>query len=52
MDERDQLVEGALVALSPFDQQPGDVRRGFGNVAILVLSQVLSHEAHGVTEGH
>jgi hypothetical protein len=25
MDERDQSVEGALVALAPFEQQSGDV---------------------------
>ena len=35
MDERDQSLEGALVALSPFEEQPGDVRVGIRNPGIL-----------------
>ena len=35
MDERDQLLEGALVALSPSEQQSGDLRVVVGNPGIL-----------------
>jgi hypothetical protein len=35
MDERDQSVQRALVALSPLEQQSGDLRVVFGNPAIL-----------------
>jgi len=35
MDERDQALEGTLVAPAPFEQQRGDFRRVFRNPAIL-----------------
>jgi hypothetical protein len=35
MHQRDQLLEGTLVAPSPFEQEPGDFRRVFSNPAIL-----------------
>ena len=35
VDERDQSLEGALVAPTPFEQQPGDPRVGIRNPAIL-----------------
>jgi len=35
VDERDQLIEGALVALSPSEQQSGDLRVVVSNPAIL-----------------
>jgi len=35
VDERDQLLEGALVALSPFEEQSGDLRVVVGNPRIL-----------------
>jgi len=41
VDERDQLLEGALVALSPLEQQPGDLRVLVSNPAILGPFEVL-----------
>ena len=35
MDERDQPLEGFLLALSPFEKQPGDLRRMVDDAAIL-----------------
>jgi hypothetical protein len=35
VDERDQLLEGAPVALSPSEQQSGDLRVVVSNPAIL-----------------
>jgi hypothetical protein len=35
MDERNQVREGSLVALSPFEEQPGDLRVVISNPAIL-----------------
>jgi hypothetical protein len=35
VDERDQLLEGTLVALSPFEQSSGDLRVVVSNPAIL-----------------
>lgn len=35
MDERNQSLEGTLVALPPFEKQPGDLRGVVGNAAIL-----------------
>jgi len=41
VDERNQLLEGALVALSPFEEQSGDLRVGVGNPRILASIQLL-----------
>jgi hypothetical protein len=35
MDERDQLLEGALVAVSPLEQESGDLRVVMSNLGIL-----------------
>jgi hypothetical protein len=35
MDKRDQSLEGALVAVGPFEEQCGDLRVGISNPAIL-----------------
>jgi hypothetical protein len=35
VNEWDQSLEGALVAPTPIEQQPGDPRVGIGNAAIL-----------------
>jgi hypothetical protein len=40
MHERDQSLEGALVALPPFEQQPGDLRLMFNNPDILCPSRL------------
>src|SRR5436190_22780541 len=42
VDERDQSLEGALVALSPLEEQPGDLRVVIRNSAILGPSPAIS----------
>jgi hypothetical protein len=37
VDERNQSLESDLVALAPFEQQPGDIRIVFGDAAILCV---------------
>jgi len=37
MDERDQTLKGALVAVGPFKEQCGDLRVGICNADILGL---------------
>jgi hypothetical protein len=40
MDERDQSLEGTLVALRPLEEQSGDLRVVIANVVILGLSSL------------
>jgi hypothetical protein len=45
MDERDQSLEGALVPLSPFEQQPSDFRLVVSNLDILCPFSLFSFQS-------
>jgi hypothetical protein len=41
IDQRDEALEGVLVAFAPFEQQSSDLRGVVGNGAILVLKPII-----------
>ena len=49
VDERNQSLEGTLVALPPLEQQPGDVRGMVGNAPIVVPFLPRSRFRHSLT---